>query len=256
MEDGQMNGFRASLLVFAALIGIGALVPARAADQSLPADRQALDQAIHDYLMNHPEVIVESLRAAEKKLQDAQDAAARTAIGDRQSELLRDPASPVAGNPNGDVTIVEFFDYHCPYCKQVEPTLDALLKEDPKIRIVYKEFPILGPDSVTASQAALAALKQGPQKYTRFHAAMMSTKGAINEGVIMQVARDAGLDVTRLKTDMKAADVDAMIKRNYDLAEALKIHGTPAFIVGDALAPGAVDIDTLRKMVADARKRS
>jgi protein-disulfide isomerase len=256
MEDGQMNRFRASLLVFAALIGIAALTPARAADQSLPTDRQALDQAIHDYLMNHPEVIVESLRAAEKKLQDAQDAAARTAIGDRQSELLHDPASPIAGNSNGDVTIVEFFDYHCPYCKQVEPALDALLKEDPKIRIVYKEFPILGPDSVTASQAALAALKQGPQKYTRFHAAMMSTKGAINEGVIMQVARDAGLDVTRLKTDMKAPDVDAMIKRNYDLAEALKIHGTPAFIVGDALAPGAVDIDTLRKMVADARKRS
>jgi protein-disulfide isomerase len=256
MEHGQMNRFRASLLVFAALVGIAAAIPARAADQSLPADRQALDQAIHDYLMNHPEVIVESLRAAEKKMQDAQDAAARTAIGDRQSELLRDPASPIAGNPNGDVTIVEFFDYHCPYCKQVEPALDALLKEDPKIRIVYKEFPILGPDSVTASQAALAALKQGPQKYSRFHAAMMSTKGAINETVIMQVARDAGLDVTRLKMDMKAPDVETMIKRNYDLAEALKIHGTPAFIVGDALAPGAVDIDTLRKMVADARKRS
>jgi protein-disulfide isomerase len=251
-----MTQSRILLFAIAALVGIAVLSPALAADQSLPADRQALDQAIHDYLISHPEVIVESLRTAEKKLQDEQDAAARTAIDTRQSELLRDPDSPVAGNPNGDVTIVEFFDYHCPYCKQVEPALETLLKEDPKIRIVYKEFPILGPDSVVASQVALAALKQGTQKYARFHAAMMSTKGGISEAVVMQVARDAGLDVTRLKTDMKAPDVDAMIKRNYDLAEALKIHGTPAFIVGDALAPGAVDVDTLRKMVADARKRS
>ena len=137
-----MNRTRLLLLALAALVGIGALSSARAADQSLPADRQALDQAIHDYLMNHPEVIVESLRAAEKKMHDEEDAAASAAIGNKQGELLRDPGSPVGGNPKGDVTIVEFFDYHCPYCKQVEPALETLLKEDPKIRIVYKEFPI------------------------------------------------------------------------------------------------------------------
>lgn len=255
-EHMLMNRTRILLLALAALVGIAALSPARAADQSLPADRQALDQAIHDYLMNHPEVIVESLRAAEKKMHDEEDAAARAAIDNKQSELLHDPSSPVGGNPNGDVTIVEFFDYHCPYCKQVEPALETLLKEDPKVRIVYKEFPILGPNSVVASQVALAALKQGPQKYARFHAAMMNAKGAISEGVIMQVAQDSGLDMGRIKTDMKAPEVDALIKRNYDLADALKIHGTPAFIVGDALAPGAVDLDMLRKMVADARKRS
>jgi len=250
-----MHRSRLPFLALLLLLAVAALTPARAADQSLPGDRQALDQAIHDYLMNHPEVIVESLRAAEKKMQDAQDAEARVAIGDKQGELLRDPSSPVGGNPDGDVTIVEFFDYHCPYCKQVEPALETLMKEDPKIRVVYKEFPILGADSVTASQAALAALKQGPQKYTRFHAAMMSVKGSIGESVVMQVAKDAGLDLARLKTDMKTPEIEAAIKRNYDLADALKIRGTPAFIVGDALAPGAVDLDSLRKMVADARKR-
>ncbi|HTZ80803.1 MAG TPA: DsbA family protein [Stellaceae bacterium] len=249
-----MNRPRLLLLALLAVFGIASLMPAQAADQSLPADRQALDQAIHDYLMNHPEVIVESLRAAEKKMQDKEDAEARVAIGGKRSELLNDPGSPVGGNPNGDVTIVEFFDYHCPYCKQVEPTLETLLKDDPKLRIVYKEFPILGPDSVVASHVALAALKQGAQKYARFHAALMSTKGSIGESVVMQVAKDSGLDVARLKTDMKAPEIEATIKRNYDLADALKIRGTPAFIIGDTLAPGAVDLDTLRKMVADARK--
>jgi len=231
-----------------------ASTPTRAAGVSVPTDRQAIEQIIHDYLMNHPDVLIEALKNAEDKMKADQDAADRAAIRAKQDELLHDASSPIGGNPNGDVTIVEFFDYRCPYCKQVEPDIEALLKEDPKVRIVYKEFPILGPESVIASRVALAALKQGADKYTRFHAAMMNTKGQITEAVIMKVAAESGLDMNKIKSDMKSAEVDAAIKRNYALAEALDIKGTPAILVGDTMEPGAVDLAQLRKMVADARK--
>src|SRR5579863_7206214 len=231
-----------------------ASTPTRAAGVSVPTDRQAIEQIIHDYLMNHPDVLIEALKNAEDKMKADQDAADRAAIRAKQDELLHDASSPIGGNPNGDVTIVEFFDYRCPYCKEQEPGIEALLKEDPKVRIVYKEFPILGPESVTASRVALAALKQGLDKYTRFHVAMMNTKGQITEAVIMKVAAESGLDMNRIKSDMKSTDIQATIQRNYALADALDIKGTPAILVGDTLEPGAVDLAQLRKLIADARK--
>jgi len=240
----------APALALAALLG-GA--PGHAADNSTQVDRKAVEQIIHDYLLNHPEVLIEALKAADDKLKAEQESQNRIALHAKQGELLHDPNSPVGGNPKGDVTLVEFFDYRCPYCKQVEPDLEALIKEDPKLRIVYKEFPILGPESVLATRVALAALKQGADKYTRFHTAMMNTKGQITEAVIMKVAADSGLDMNRIKTDTKSAQIDAAIKRNYDLAEALDIKGTPAIIVGETLTPGAIDLDGMRKLVADAR---
>ena len=145
-------------------------------------------------------------------------------------------------------------DYRCPYCKQVEPHLEALLKEDPKLRIVYKEFPVLGPESLYAARMALAASKQG--KYAAFHDAMMAAKGKISEETILGVARAAGIDLTRAKTDMAAPDIQEIIKRNYALADALDIQGTPAFIVGETIVPGATDLDNLRRLIAEARKTS
>lgn len=245
---------RSALLLSAALAGFAALVQPAAAADPTPEQRQQIEQVIHDYLLKNPEVLIEALQGAERKIKEEQEAQSRAALGAKRDELLYDPASPVGGNPKGDVTIVEFFDYRCPYCKQMEPALEMLLKEDPKVRIVYKEFPILGPESIVASHVAFAALKQGPKQYERFHAAMMNAKGQITEESILQVAGDAGLDLDRIKSDMKAPEIDALIKRNYDLADGLNIHGTPAFIIGDAMSPGAVDLDTLKKMIADARK--
>jgi protein-disulfide isomerase len=195
--------------------------------------------------------MVEVLRAAEAKIKQDKVADARQAIATYHKDLVADATSPVGGNPDGDVTIVEFFDYRCPYCKQVEPAIEALVKEDSKIRIVYKEFPVLGADSVFASRMALAALKQ--DKYFAFHNAMMATKGQITEKVILQVAATAGIDITRAKTDMTDASVMEIIQHNYALGEALDINGTPAFIIGDTLVPGATDIDDLKKLVANAR---
>jgi protein-disulfide isomerase len=224
------------------------------AQSSVPVEQERIEQIVHDYLLKHPEVIVEALQAAEAKDKQKQEEASRAAIAEKRKELLDDATAPTGGNPKGDVTVVEFFDYRCPYCKRVEPSVEALLKEDAQLRIVYKEFPILGPPSVFAAHVAFAALKQG--KYERFHTAMMATKGEseITENVVLKVAADAGLDVAQVKTDMTAPEIEQIIKRNYELADALGIRGTPAFVIGDTLIPGAADLPTLKQTIAAARK--
>jgi protein-disulfide isomerase len=240
------------LLICLAAALLAATPLARAADAVTPAQKSAFEQIIHDYILQHPEVVIEALQSAEDKMKAQGEERARAAVVERRQELLEDPAAPVAGNPKGDVTIVEFFDYRCPYCKQVEPALEALLKEDRQLRIVYKELPILGKDSVYATRAALAARKQA--KYDKFHTAMMAAKGQIDEKTVLQVAASSGLDIERLKSDMNASEIDDVIKRNYDLAQALDIHGTPAFVIGGELVPGAIDIATMKQKIAAARK--
>jgi len=207
--------------------------------------RQAIEAIIHDYLMQNPDVLIEALHAAE-------DAKAKQALSDRYREIFDDPATPVGGNPQGDVSIVEFFDYRCPYCKQVQPELETLLGQDPKLRLVYKEMPVLGPSSVVAAHAALAARLQG--KYEPFHNAMMATKGQISEDVVYRVAGSVGLDVERLKRDMASPEVDQAVKANLALAEALDIRGTPGFIIGDHIVPGAIELDSLKDLIAESRK--
>jgi protein-disulfide isomerase len=231
---------------------LASAAPGGAAEPLTPAQKDEVEKVIHDYFIAHPEFMIEVLRAAEAKLKAEKAQDSKQAIAARREELLHDPATPVGGNPEGDVTIVEFFDYRCPYCKQVEPSLEALLKEDRNLRIVYKEFPVLGADSVFASRVALAARKQG--KYAQFHDAMMAAKGTISEETILTVAKSVGVDVDRVKAEMTSAEIDEVIKRNYALAEALDINGTPVFIIGDTLVPGATDIARLRKLVAQARK--
>jgi protein-disulfide isomerase len=232
---------------------VAALPPcAFAAADITPAQREAIEGIIHDYLIHNPDVLIEALRGAEDKMNREADVKAAKVLSERRKEIFDDPATPVGGNPRGDVTIVEFFDYRCPYCKQVVPALQTLLKEDGKLRFVYKEMPVLGPQSVTAAHAALAAQRQG--KYEAFHAAMMATKGQMTEDTVYKVAGSVGLDVDRLKQDMAAPEIDQALKANLALADALSIRGTPGFIIGDHIVPGALDLDTLKTMVADARK--
>jgi protein-disulfide isomerase len=246
--------YRTPWIAFALACGFIAALPAgplRAAE--IPAaQREAIEGIIHDYLLKNPDVLIEALRGAEDKLNHEADAKAAKVLSDRRSEIFDDPATPVGGNPQGDVTIVEFFDYRCPYCKEVLPSLQSLLKEDHKLRFVYKEFPVLGPVSVVAARAALAAQRQG--KYEAFHAAMMATKGQITDDTVYKVAASVGLDVDRLKQDMGSADIQQELKANLALAEALNIRGTPGFIIGDKIVPGALDLNALKNMIAEARK--
>ena len=168
-------------------------------------------------------------------------------------KLFKDPTSPVGGNPNGDVTIVEFFDYQCGYCKWVFPRIEKLLIDDSNLRFVFKEMPILGPNSVFAARAALAARKQGEKQYVAFHKVMMASRGSLNKASVLRFATGAGLDVERLKGDMEDDNINDMIRRNLKLADALSINGTPAFVIGDTIVRGAVDLLKLKILVERAR---
>ena len=227
-------------------------VAAKAADVTT-AQRQTIDSIIHDYLLQHPDVLIAALRAAQDKLDRDSTAKATQAVASHRQQIFDDPATPAQGSAPGSATLVEFFDYRCPYCKQVQPALEALLQQDPKLRVVYKELPILGPVSITAAHAALAAQRQG--KYDAFHSAMMDARGQITDDTVYQVAGSVGLDVGRLKRDMAAPEIARQLKANLALADELDIHGTPAFIVGNRVVPGAVDLDSLKTMIADARKQ-
>jgi protein-disulfide isomerase len=235
---------RAPLVALALLCGfIAAGRPLLIRAAEIPAEQQ------HAALMQNLNPVIKALRGAKDELNREVDA--REVLNDRRSEIFDDPATPVGGNPHGDVTIVEFFDYRCPYCKQVQPALQALLEQDHKLRFIYKEMPILGPASVVAARAALAAQRQG--KYEAFHAAMMGTKGQITEDTIERVAASVGLDVDWLKQDMAAPDIMQALRANVALANALNIHGTPGFIIGNRIVAGALDLDTLKNMIAAAR---
>jgi protein-disulfide isomerase len=243
------NIFRMLATVLAAFFAALQLGMAPAVAQTLPD--KAVEQAIHDYILAHPEVLVESLRRAKESEQERVATLAKSVIQSSQKELFDDPNTPILGNPNGDITIVEFFDYRCPYCRQVEPWLQTLIKTDKGVRLAQKEFPILGPASVFAARMALAAQKQG--KHTELHNALMAKKPNIDEATILEVAKQAGLDIDRLKTDMNTPEIDTELRSTAELAKELRLHGTPAFVIGSELVPGATDLNTLRLMVDGAR---
>ncbi len=252
MKKGSV---RRVALAAALTVAIGALTggAARAEhDPASPAQAQ-IEETIHQYLVEHPEVMLEVLEILRGRNKAAEAEQTRAGLAAYRDSLVNDPTSPVFGNPDGDVTLVEFFDYQCPYCKRVMPDVITVLDEDPGLRIVYKEFPILGPVSVVAARAALASLNQDPAKYSAFHNALMSTRGRLTEIRIMQVAGDIGFDVERLKADMATPEIEEMIQSNLVLARALGITATPTFVIGDQLIPGAISLDDLKKLIAAAR---
>jgi protein-disulfide isomerase len=241
---------RFCLCLVLAVATVAAVTPTVASDFT-PEQRKQIEAIIGDYLKAHPDVLIDAIQAADDKMKADEKDKAKQVLANHRQAVFDDPQSPVAGNPKGDVTLVEFFDYRCPYCKQVEPALEKLIGDDHQLRFVYKEFPVLGPDSETAARVALAARKQG--KYDVFHRAMMATPGHIDETVIYKVAATAGLDVDRLKQDMKSPDIDKELKSTLELGTTLDLEGTPAFIVGDTIVPGAVSSDALKQLIATAR---
>ncbi|MEP2164089.1 MULTISPECIES: DsbA family protein [Alphaproteobacteria] len=223
--------------------------PAIAPD-NLPKD--AFERRVRDYLVANPEVIVEAMQNLEWKQREEEQTEAQAALTAHRDELLNNPESPVGGNPQGDVTLIEFFDYNCSYCRQVAPAMVEAEEGDPQLRIVYKEFPILGPDSVFAARAALAARRQN--LYPQFHKAMMQVSGSADEVQVMAVAEEIGLNVEQIRADMQDPAIDAEIERNLALAQALRINGTPGFVIGDEILRGATDLQTMRRLIDQARK--
>ncbi|MDE0201789.1 MAG: DsbA family protein [Rhodospirillaceae bacterium] len=216
----------------------------------LPVD--AIRQIIRDYLLEQPELLIEVQQALQAK-RDAEAAAlAEQAIQRHRDEIYSDPEAPVAGNPEGAIVLVEFFDYRCGYCRRVKPTLETLLAENDDLRLAFKEFPILGPESTLAARAALAARAQG--LYEPFHWALMGADGPFDLDHILGVARSVGLDAERLVRDMEDPAIDTLIERNAVLANVLGIRGTPAFVIGDRMIRGALPIAAFRTAIADARE--
>jgi len=214
---------------------------------------EEIERIIRDYLLKNPEIVIEAIEAYKKKAEEADRVAVARVLKDQRETIRNDPSSPVGGNPKGDVTVVEFFDYRCGVCKRVHDTVAELVRTDGKIRHVYKEWPILGPQSVAAARAALAARNQG--KYILFHDALMQHRGRMGTDEIFGIAKRVGLDPDRLRKDMGSPEIDTILRRNYELAEALKINGTPSFVIGDELIPGAMDLNGLRSVVRKARKK-
>lgn len=216
----------------------------------LPVD--AIRQIVRDYLLEQPELLIEVQQALQAK-RDAQAAAeAQQVIQLFRDEIFADPEAPVAGNPEGAIVLVEFFDYRCGYCRRVKPTLETLLAENDDLRFVFKEFPILGPESTLAARAALASRAQG--LYEPFHWALLGADGPFDLDHILEVARSVGLDDERLARDMEDPAIDTLIDRNADLASALGVRGTPAFVIGDRMIRGALPIAQFRTAIADARQ--
>ncbi|MES2355653.1 MAG: DsbA family protein [Pseudomonadota bacterium] len=223
------------------------------AEAPTPAERKAIEGVVRDYLLKNPEFLIEVLQAAEDKMNKKAELQSQKILKGRHNDIFKDPDSPSVGDKNSDVVIVEFFDYQCGFCKKVVPTLNQILQEDKKVRIIYKEFPILSKESFLAARMALAANKQG--KYEPFHQALMTMNGELTEETIMATATSIGLDAAALKTAAYLPEIEAQIKRNGELAVALGVRGTPAFIVGDTLERGAVGGDALKALIAKARSR-
>ncbi|KTD08629.1 DsbA family protein [Legionella jamestowniensis] len=223
--------------------------------------KKEIEKVIHDYLVNNPEVLLEASQALQQKQQQAMQQQAQAAIKDNANQLLNDNLT-VLGNPKGNVTLVEFFDYQCIHCKKMAPVINELIKKDKNLRVVFKEFPIFGKSSDMASRAALAAAMQG--KYKEMHEALIKQDKRLNEQVIMETAKSVGLDMAKLKTDMDSKTVTDALDANRELAEKLHLMGTPAFIVAatpaghlkegstPAFIPGAASEESLQELIKKA----
>jgi protein-disulfide isomerase len=231
-----------------ALSGAQIWAEERDAAAELPVDQ--IESIVRNYLMREPEIIYEALQELQRRQTEAAAQRQREAVVANRDELQHDPASPVGGNPDGDVTLVEFFDYRCMYCRRVVSSMQALLEDDDELRVVFKELPVLGEESVHAARAALASREQG--KYVPFHFALMKAED-LSESAILELAEDLGLDPEQLRADMRGPKVEAAIQANYSLANQLGIEGTPAFVIGDKVIPGAVDQARLRQLIEEAR---
>ena len=244
-------GLRAAAIVVALLAGLCG--PARS-DQPAGFDRAQraeIIEIVREAMKADPSILRDAIAALQADEARAQAATARKAIGEAGPALAREPGDPVAGNPDGDVTLVAFYDVRCPYCRSMLPVESSLLAQDPKLRVVFKDIPILGPPSVLGARAVLAAQRQGG--YARMREAVMKGPQQVTEDTLHVAAEASGLDWPRLRQDMDSPELLARINVNLDLAHRLGVEGTPVYVIGTKLLPGAVGLRDLQSAVAEAR---
>jgi len=242
-----------AILVAAGLAFSFAQPAAAQEDQALsPKQVEAVRKIVKDYLMEHPETIHEAIEALRVKMQVEAEADAKKAVDAYKDELFDGKDDPIIGNPKGDVVLVEFFDYNCGYCKQSMDSLFDAVKADGKVKVVFKEFPILTEESEVAARAALAAKKQG--KYEDIHRAFMKYRGRLDEKQILRIAGENGVNVEQLKKEMGSPDIDKQLRRNQEIAHALQINGTPSFVIGNRILSQALDQQEFKQLFDVARK--
>jgi len=239
------------LPLLAALAVLAFLAGESRAQTPAGPDREAVERIVRDYLLANPEIVAEALQTLRARQEAEEQARAEAAIAENREAIDRHPMSPVSGNAAGDVTVVEFFDYQCGYCRRALPTMVELLDKDANVRVVWKEFPILGPVSEFAARASMAAERQG--KYHDFHIRLMGEKDELSVERIMEVAGLVGLDVAQLGRDMKDPAIQDYIQETRSLAQAIGIRGTPSFVIDGALVRGVVDSARMKELVAAAR---
>ena len=252
-----------SLAFIACVITVAAPVGATfAQDVSVAAKQSSFDAKqtgdietiVHDYLVQHPEVLLEALDALEAKRSREQVASQKKAIEEVSPALFETPKDTVIGNPDGDVTVVEFFDYNCAYCKRALPDMEAMVKTDSKLRFILKEIPVLGPQSVAASKVSLALRKIAPVQYAAFHQKLLGARGTADEASALAVASSLGVDAAALKQVMDSQEVGAELSKLGEMATTLSISGTPSYVVEDQVLAGAVGLDALKNAVANVRQ--
>ncbi len=239
----------------AAFLGTACMGTPASADAFTPAQKQELGSFIKDYLVNNPDVLRAAIEALDKHDKDAADAERQKVVSSQSSALFSSKYQATIGNPKGSATLVEFFDYNCHFCKGALPDVTKLLKDDPNLKLVLKDYPVLGPGSVEAAKVASAARNQLPgDKFWAFHSKLLAMHGPIGKTEALAVARELGLDMDRLNRDMESADTKAGLSEVMQLADALQINGTPTFIVGQDVVVGAVGYDQLKDKVDAVHK--
>ena len=233
-----------------------ALPVAAAAQSFTPSQRQEIEGIIKDYLISHPEVMQDVQAALEKRQAEAEVQKAHTAIDKNNATLFNSPHQVVLGNPNGKVTMVEFFDYNCPHCKDAVSDMLDLLKTDHDLRFVLKEFPILTEGSVEAAHVAVAVRMQDPTgaKYLAFHKELFASRGLVDQARALSAAKAVGCDMARVKKDMNSDEVKTTLAEDMKLADALGVSGTPSYVIGDQLLVGQVGVAELQHRITTLTK--
>lgn len=241
-----------TICIALALILTPVLATAAPTQTFTPEQTAAVEKIVRELLTKKdPGIVIAAAKTYQEKVETKIAAKGKLAIKTEAKEIYYSPTSPVAGNPKGDVSVVEFFDYACGYCKQAQSSVVKLIKEDKNVRFVFKELPIFGKSSVLVSKAALASVRQG--KYIAFHMALLKAKQRLNETRLMAIAKKVGLDTAKLKKDMNDKKIADIIEANQALASKLGVNGTPAFIIAGKLYPGAVPLKKMKELIAAAR---
>ncbi len=249
----RLGGRLAPLALAGVLTATAAITPAFAFTDE---EKKELGGIIREYIIANPEVLEEAITVLEARHNDAQAAQRGKALESVRELVFDSPRNVVIGNPKGDVTLVEFFDYNCGYCRKALTDLKQLIKDDPNLRVVLREFPVLGQPSVEAAQVGIAVRMVAPEKYYDFHQALFAMEGPLDREKALAAAKEVGIDTDALEKNARSPELNATLDESMKIASALGLNGTPSYIVGESVVVGAVGADKLKEAIASSREKA